>query len=69
MCIRVKIAQENKEDVWRRIEELLKVVKAEVEAREAGEGVKANPQQNPNVVFNQRSSTHFNHTANAKIYY
>jgi len=36
------VAQENKRDVWK-IKEILEVVKVEVEARKASEGVKVNP--------------------------
>ena len=40
--IRLRVAQKNKRDVWK-IKEILEVVKVEVKAREASEGVKVNP--------------------------
>ena len=47
--------------MWK-IEEILEVVKVEVEAREASESVKVNPQRNQNVGFSHKSS---HHTANS----
>ena len=40
--VRLQIAREAKEEVWK-IEDLLKVIQAEVEGREASENVKVNP--------------------------
>ena len=42
--IRLKIAKETTSEVWK-MDELLDVIKAELEAREASEGTKLRPQQ------------------------
>ena len=42
--IRLRIARETTSEVWK-MDELLEVIKAEVEAREASEGTKLGPQQ------------------------
>ena len=44
----------------------MEIVKAEVEAREASEGVKINPQRNQNTGFNQRS--HASHHTASSLY-
>ncbi|XP_065886645.1 uncharacterized protein [Dysidea avara] len=59
--IRLRVARESRQDVWK-IEEILEVVKVEVEAREASESVKVNPQHNQNVGFSHKSS---HYTANS----
>ena len=55
--IRLRVEQENKRDVWM-IEEILEVVKVEVEARAASEGVKVNSQHNHNSRFHHKSPLH-----------
>ena len=63
--LRLRIAREVKQEVWK-IETIMEIVKAEVEAREASEGVKINPQRNQNTGFNQRS--HASHHTASSLY-
>ena len=60
--VRLRIAREAKEEVWK-IEDLLKVIQAEVEAREASENVKVNPVRH--TVPPQRLSSNTNATASS----
>ena len=60
--VRLRIAREAKEEVWK-IEDLLKVIQAEVEAREASENVKVNPVRH--TVPPQRLPSNTNATASS----
>ena len=53
--IRLRIARETTSEVWK-MDELLDVIKAEVEAREASEGTKVNASNRPQQVFNHKNT-------------
>ena len=59
--IRLRIARETTSEVWK-MDELLEVIKAEVEAREASEGTKLRPQQ----LLNHKNNS--NHPSNSSNY-
>ena len=54
--IRLRIARETKSEVWK-IDELLEVIKVEVEAREASEGTKVNPHTKPLHLLGHKNSS------------
>jgi len=54
--IRLRIARETKSEVWK-IDELLEVIKVEVEAREASEGTKVNPHSKPLQLLGHKNSS------------
>ena len=62
--IRLRVARETKDDVWS-LDDLMQVIQAEVEAREASEGVRMNAVKPPMPPSNRSSSGNHNPTANA----
>ena len=64
--IRLRVARETKDDVWS-LDDLMQVIQAEVEAREASEGVRMNAVKPPMPPSNRSSSGNHNPTANALV--
>ena len=62
--VRLRIARQSEEEVWK-IEDLLEVIKLEVEARESSEGNRVNPQRSQTYTPNPRCTNHSNSTASS----
>ena len=62
--VRLRIARQSEEEVWK-IEDLLEVIKLEVEGRESSEGNRVNPQRSQTCTPNPRCTNHSNSTASS----